>query len=216
MILGSYGLSVVAFIPFLEQPPCTEKLCSKFIMANLKTDPPLLDGSGVKSGGTKAIVSTVHLSWALYVLQVVQQLATRKPFHIDLCTFLSFLLKCLTKLKQQVVYLPPKGPPKHKKIIDNSVFSTMFALKCLYFSDLLKVMFCGTFQQVCFKLGRKFKMFGMGKSNQYQLYILLPWQFHNIEAVWYILSSIILSASCLTPRPQRKIIPCDNTERSHP
>lgn len=63
-ILGSYGLSAVGLIPFLEQPPHTEEPCSKFIVANLNTDPPLLGGRVGKRGGTEA-VSADRLSSAL-------------------------------------------------------------------------------------------------------------------------------------------------------
>lgn len=41
-ILGSYGLSAVGLIPFLKQPPNTEKPCFQFIMANLKNGPSVM------------------------------------------------------------------------------------------------------------------------------------------------------------------------------
>lgn len=55
VILGSYGLSVVGPIPFLEQTPHTEKPCPMFIAANLKTGQSLFEGRDGKSGGTKAV-----------------------------------------------------------------------------------------------------------------------------------------------------------------
>lgn len=52
----------------------------------------------------------------LHVPQIVQLWATGKPCHIDLRAFLSlFLKKCLTKMEQQLVPLPPKA--QHQKTL---------------------------------------------------------------------------------------------------
>lgn len=51
----------------------------------------------------------------------------------------------------------------------------------------------GDNQQLCFKFGRNKKnVWYVGKkTNQYESYILWPWQFHTIEAVRLLLSAVL-------------------------